>query len=59
MAAEKKTEEGQLPDLEAPKSQVVSRDEVSNFCGREKYGCVMFCAKLWVGFAFMHMSMIT
>ena len=35
MAAEKKTEEGQLPDLEAPKSQIVSRDEVSNFCGRK------------------------
>ena len=42
MAAEKKTEEGQLPDLEAPKSQVVSRDEVSNFCGREKYGWSCF-----------------
>ena len=40
MAAEKKTEEGQLPDLEAPKSQIVSRDEVSNFCGRKKYGFV-------------------
>ena len=35
MAAEKKTEEGHLPDLEAPKSQIVSRDEVSNFCGRK------------------------
>ena len=43
MAAEKKTEEGQLPDLEAPKSQIVSRDEVSiKLLWAEKYGCGMF-----------------
>ena len=36
MATEKETAKGQLPDLEAPKSLIVSRDEVSNILWAEK-----------------------